>query len=223
MKRYLLLFLGIMIAAITMANDVITKKNGTTIQCKVMKVGRTEVEYKNITNLDGPVYALDLTEIASITYENGAVDKFGEQSVVTTNAGQRIATDAELMRMYNQMNGFNSNTGKKWRVAGYVIGGFGIAMVALSAPLESITSDEYSDGIDDFVSWIVGGSCIAIGIGCYAIGRRQQKNAQLYNSYSLFEQDFQLSNKTMLSADVNMINNNLTHDKSLGLGLRFTF
>lgn len=207
MKRYLLLLLGIMIAAIAMAADVITKKNGTTIQCKVVKVGRTEVEYRNITNLDGPIYAIDLTEISNIKYENGAVDNFGESSVIATNAGQRTMTDAELLRMYNAPK----HPGRGWRTTGYVLGGIGLVYIV--------------GGLHDEVYELCGlGTVLAgLGTGCYFIGRNKAKKAERYGYANLFEQDIQLGNNSILTADVNMINDNITHDKSLGLGLRFTF
>lgn len=214
-----------MIATIAMATDVITKKNGTTIQCKVVKVGRTEVEYKIATNLNGPIYAIDLTEISSIKYENGTVDKFGEQSAVTTNAGQRTMTDAELMRMYNQMNSNSrpKHPGRGLKTTGYILGGLGIGLIALS--IDQYSKDyreaDYSE-IGDFL--VVAGSVSVIaGTTCYFVGRHKANKAKRYNDVTLFQQDFPLGNNSKLSADVNMINDNMTRSKSLGLGVRYTF
>lgn len=198
-----------MIAAFAMAADVITKKNGTTIQCKVTEVGSTTVKYKRATNLNGPDYTLDLSEISSIKYENGSVDNFGEQSVIAVNSGQRTMTDAELMRMYK---GQSKLPGRGWRTTGYILGGIGSAIIIGSL-------SPYGDpGVSS-----VGIPIVGVGVGCYFIGRHKAKKAERYLYSSLFEQDFQLGNNTLLTADVNMINDNITHDKSLGLGLRFTF
>lgn len=214
MKRYLLLLLGIMITTIVMAADVITKKNGTTIQCKVIKVGRTEVEYKNIKNLNGPVYAIDLTEISSIKYENGGTDKFGEQSVITTNTGQRTLTDGELMRMYNKMS--YTSDGKSWKITGYILGGIGLAG-CIATGIHNIDHDDLA------IYYIIGGSLAVAGTTCYLIGRNKQKKYERYSYSPLFLQEFQFGGNSVLTADVNMINDNITHDKSLGMGLRFTF
>ncbi len=207
-----------MIATIAMATDVITKKNGTTIQCKVVKVGRTEVEYKIATNLNGPIYAIDLTEISSIKYENGTVDKFGEQSAVTTNAGQRTMTDAELMRMYNQMNSRPKHPGRGLKTTGYILGGLGIGLIALS--IEKYSND-YSEIGDYFV--VAGSVSVIAGTTCYLVGRHKANKAKRYNDITLFQQDFPLGNNSKLSADVNIINDNMTRNKSLGMGVRFTF
>lgn len=207
-----------MIATIAMATDVITKKNGTTIQCKVVKVGRTEVEYKIATNLNGPIYAIDLTEISSIKYENGTVDKFGEQSAVTTNAGQRTMTDAELMRMYNQINQRPKHPGRELKTTGYILGGLGIIAIPLGIVLVNNRVEEYGWPL------VAAGSVSVIaGTTCYFVGRHKANKAKRYNDVTLFQQDFPLGNNSKLSADVNMINDNMTRSKSLGLGVRYTF
>ena len=220
MKRYLLLLLGIMIATIVMAADVITKKNGTTIQCQVIKVGRTEVEYRNIKNLNGPVYAIDLTEISSIKYENGGTDKFGEQSVITTNTGQRTLTDGELMRMYNKMD---MHPGRGLKIGGIIVAGIGLAAITVAG-----VSTEGFGYWDDHMS--KGAEMGFLGVGIvglcsggvmYYLGHRKSEERFGYTPF--FQQDFQLGNNALLTADVNMINDNITHDKSLGMGLRFTF
>lgn len=215
MKRYLLLLLGIMIAAIAMASDVITKKNGTTIQCKVVKIGRTEAEYRPVTNLDGPIYAIDLTEISNIKYENGAVDNFGEQSVIATNSGQRTMTDEELSKLYNKMKG---HPGRGWKTAGFIFCGIGI-LSTIDAFLK------YSEDSDDTgtLSLEIGIPCLAIGAACFYHGHKKAKEINRYRYTSLFEQDFLLNDNSMLTANINIINDNISQDKSLGLGMRFTF
>lgn len=215
MKRYILLLLSIMVATVSMASDVITKKNGTTFQCKVVKVGRTEVEYKNITNLNGPIYAIDLTEVSSIKYENGAVDRFGEQSALTTNAGQRTMTDGDLMRMYNQMS--KNSPGRGLRKTGLIVGAAGIAIAVISANLDANCSNDIY-----LLGYIAGGSCIGVGAALFTVGVKKKQHEKF--AYApIFQHDFQFGDNSLLTADVNIINDNATHDKSLALGLRFTF
>ena len=64
--------------AITFAQDVIVKHDGSVILSKVIKVGTTEVEYKKFTNQGGPTYSILKTDIQAINYENGEMDKFAE-------------------------------------------------------------------------------------------------------------------------------------------------
>lgn len=210
-----------MIAAIAMASDVITKKNGTTLQCKVTEVGSTLVKYKRATNLNGPDYTIELSEISNIKYENGSVDNFGESSVIDTNAGQRTMTDAELMRMY----GARKHPGKSMKIAGITltcIGAISLAIAGFSTEGFGYWGGNMSKGTEVSLA-IIGVSGIVAGPTCYIIGTNKQKQYDRYGCSPFFEQDFQLGNNSLLTADVNMINDNITHDKSLGLGVRFTF
>lgn len=62
------------------AQDLITKTDNSTIQCKVTKVSSTEVEYKKWSNLDGPTYIISISDVSNINYQNGDVDEFIQQS-----------------------------------------------------------------------------------------------------------------------------------------------
>lgn len=78
------------------------------------------------------------------------------------------------------------------------------------------------DHDDLAIYYAVGGGLVVAGTTCYLIGRQKQKKYERYSYSPLFLQDFQLGN-TLLTADVNMMEDNVSHDKSLGMGLRFTF
>jgi len=74
-----------------MAQDVIVKKDGTTVISKVLKVTDQTVEYKNWSNLEGPTYTVSLDKIATINYQNGSIDRF-ELKEETETTGQAIPT-----------------------------------------------------------------------------------------------------------------------------------
>ena len=72
MKKLLLAL--VMVALYTVSafsQDVIVKKNGSTILCKVIEIGVSEIKYKKWDNLDGPNYSVLLAEAQTINYENG--------------------------------------------------------------------------------------------------------------------------------------------------------
>lgn len=54
------------------AQDIITKKDGTDIQAKVLEVSPTEVKYKNWDNPDGPTFIIFPADVLLIRFENGA-------------------------------------------------------------------------------------------------------------------------------------------------------
>ena len=53
------------------AQDVIVKRNGEELQCKILEVSKNEVKYKRWTNQDGPSFAEKKSDIFMIKYENG--------------------------------------------------------------------------------------------------------------------------------------------------------
>lgn len=53
------------------AQDVIVKRNGEELQCKILEVSKNEVKYKRWTNQDGPAFAEKKSDIFMIKYENG--------------------------------------------------------------------------------------------------------------------------------------------------------
>lgn len=81
-----------MLLSVTVINaqDVIVKKDSSTIICKVIEIGTSEVKYKKHSNLDGPLYTITIMDIESIEYENGEKEMFDDVSIsaeseVTTN------------------------------------------------------------------------------------------------------------------------------------------
>ena len=65
------------------AQDVIVKKDGSTILAKVNKVGTKEIEYKKWNNLNGPIYTIPVVDLLSINYQNGEKDTFSNVSAKT--------------------------------------------------------------------------------------------------------------------------------------------
>ena len=58
------------------AQDVIVKKDGSTILSKVLEVNTADIKYKKFSNLNGPTYTIDKSDILAINYENGEKDDF---------------------------------------------------------------------------------------------------------------------------------------------------
>lgn len=100
------------------AQDVIICRNGDEITSKVLKVSRTEIEYKRWSNQDGPSYTLDKSEVFMIKYQNGEKDVFKEEPVAQTETAATAeptddrfpsepvlataaADNAELIAQYN--------------------------------------------------------------------------------------------------------------------------
>lgn len=88
-----LIFLGV--AKIAAAQDVIVKKDSSTILSKVVEISSTEIKYKKWSNQDGPTYLININEVMSINYANGEIDKFESQPEETPVVTEEPETQAE--------------------------------------------------------------------------------------------------------------------------------
>lgn len=79
-ESLLLVILLICSAGTAVAQDVVLKKDNTTVLSKVLEVTGTEIKYKKWSNQEGPTYSISRSEVISITYQNGDVDRFTESS-----------------------------------------------------------------------------------------------------------------------------------------------
>lgn len=66
----------ILTATAAFAQDVIVKKDNSTVLSKVLEVSSAEIKYKKWSNQDGPTYTISVNEVLSINYQNGEIDKF---------------------------------------------------------------------------------------------------------------------------------------------------
>lgn len=85
MKKLTLFFVLLFTSLTVLAQDVIVKKDGSTILSKVMEINGTEIKYKKWSNQDGPLYTINKTEISTINYQNGEMEVFSEETTAVNN------------------------------------------------------------------------------------------------------------------------------------------
>ena len=77
MKKIIFLaFAIISLSASTKAQDKIYRKNGKTIEAKILEVGSAEIKYRVYKDENGPIYILETDKIKKVEFENGKVEKF---------------------------------------------------------------------------------------------------------------------------------------------------
>ena len=76
MKYILLFILFVCSSNIIEAQDTLSMRSGETILVKVIEVGTSEVKYKKLDNLNGPVFSMLKSDLLIIKYENGTKDDF---------------------------------------------------------------------------------------------------------------------------------------------------
>ena len=87
MKKLSLLIVLFCASLTIMAQDVIVKKDGTTIESKVIEINGTEIKYKKWSNQDGPLYSINRSAVDSINYQNGEVELITSGTDVPQSSG----------------------------------------------------------------------------------------------------------------------------------------
>lgn len=114
MKR-LTLFVLLLFAALPLfAQDMIVRRDGTIVTSKVMEISSSEIKYKKFTNPDGPLYTLKVSEVLSINFENGEVERFDQAAAVQAPAAEpakpaepqliEVAADANNQALLDRYN-----------------------------------------------------------------------------------------------------------------------
>lgn len=97
------------------AQDIITTKDGSDIQARILEVTNSEVKYKRFSNLEGPTFTISKSDILIVRYENGENEVFKESDNVQQNQqnqqnqyNQRNYQQAQRRGYYNP-NGMNTD------------------------------------------------------------------------------------------------------------------
>ncbi len=61
------------------SQDIIIKHSGDEIQAKITKITNNEIEFKKWTNLDGPIYIVEKTNVFMIKFSNGEKEIFSNK------------------------------------------------------------------------------------------------------------------------------------------------
>ncbi len=89
------------------AQDIIVTKDAKKIDAKILEVSKTEIKYKELDNLDGPTFILEVEDINSIIYSNGkvalynnnqAAQKVESESLAREDAAQIVIVDFDIER-----------------------------------------------------------------------------------------------------------------------------
>lgn len=249
MKK-LLLLLMLVCSVSVWAQDVIVKKDGSTIICRLVEVSQSEVVYKRWSNLEGPNYVMNLADISAINLENGEKirpdaqtttnePKTTTNSFLQSNNGQQTVSDEMLLAMVDKTKPFDpikaKKKAKRLKLTGWIGGG---AMIVGGAIIAGTVKDDewyysgysyYFSNYNHTVGLAIGlpmmGAGIALTTGCLIRAHNLNKKANSYtvNTSSLYENEFKLKNGASLATGIDLLKDNKHHNPALGLGLRYNF
>jgi len=81
MRKILTTCLCSIFAGLTLfAQDIIITTDARKIEAKILEVSKTEIKYKENSNLNGPTFILETQEISSIIYSNGQVKVYNHET-----------------------------------------------------------------------------------------------------------------------------------------------
>ncbi len=78
MKQITTLLLATLAVTPLFAQDMIVRRDGSVVQAKIMEVSSSEIKYKKFAKPDGPLFVLKTSEIISINYEDGEVERYDQ-------------------------------------------------------------------------------------------------------------------------------------------------
>ena len=105
MKKILLLMMWLM-AGYAMAQDVIVKKDGSTILSKVLEITQTELKYKKFNNPNGPTYTVFISDLQAVNYENGEKVNFDGKARINQPMNSANQDNSSLQNIsYEQLAG----------------------------------------------------------------------------------------------------------------------
>lgn len=92
MRKLPLIVALLAISINALAEDTIITKSAKSINAKILEVSKSEIKYKDATNLEGPTFVLGVDEIVSIIYENGTVQNFDQSTSEITAKTSIVST-----------------------------------------------------------------------------------------------------------------------------------
>lgn len=231
-KIALLLLLLCAVCSHAVAQDVIVKKDGSTIVCRVLETNNTSVFYQSWSNPNGPTQVIRMSEVANINYEKGKQEQVqqvenNQYIPYNQNTGASHYNDNALIAMYNVQKVPDmlkkANT-YKWIG---IIGGGSLIVGGLITGIIGGSDKDKMDLGEDFTGWGLGGCIAGAGAvvgGAFLIRSHQlKKKAEEISRYSLFENEFKFNGGSSLSAGIDLIKDNQFKTNTVGLGLRYNF
>ncbi|MDE7166376.1 MAG: hypothetical protein K2O17_05040 [Bacteroidaceae bacterium] len=239
MKRLLFSLVALALTSICFAQDVLVKKDGSTILAKILRITETEVEYKNYDNPDGPTRVISISNLLRINYQNGQSETFAagtSDDIVTRETATKFSDDRKLLQMYNSMQSTAiAKRAKRLKIAGWAVGGtLVVGGIVMTSFLHMDCYEWYSYGggyyIDHYhgvplgtgIPMIIAG--VSVWTGCYVRAKNLEKKSKYsVDASPVFQQEFNVGKNERLMVGVDMLNDNTMRHQTVGMGLRYNF
>lgn len=219
--KHLLVLLLLLCSMSVSAQDVIVKKDGSTVVCRVVEVTATEITYKKWSDLNGSNYVMDKSLASVINYENGKKETFSETESLykpnNQNDGEQAMNDKALLLLddssYGELKKMKRKNTFRW------IGGICLALIGIPYTVAGFDkSKEYQEVLlcsglvlDGAGTWLL----------CSAI--KHQNQIKQLKDISLYQYHIQFPNGSFFSFGADMLSDRTLGSNTIGLGLRYNF
>lgn len=229
MKQLFILLL-VLCSATASAQDVIVKKDGSTIVCRIVELNASEIVYKKWSDQKGANYVMNRSDASAINYENGKKVNLSETTENlyapgNQNNGDQQMNDNALLKMYYNTSNASIPKVKKLRLIGWIGGGVLVAAGILFAT----STGEHDPWLgDNEAARILFPACIGAGViwttsFLLAANHEKKKYINGLTTAPIIQQDFNIGKSSTLSAGVDMLRDKQFNTNTLGLGLRLHF
>ncbi|NOY50369.1 MAG: hypothetical protein GXO88_07405, partial [Chlorobi bacterium] len=99
--KYFFVFIILIFSVNAFSQDYIILRNGDEIKAKVLEINETKIDYKRYTNINGPTYHLNKSDIFMIKYESGDKDIFNTSQTSTPRPKPVYNAPATTEFVYN--------------------------------------------------------------------------------------------------------------------------
>lgn len=233
MKKILFLLL-LMCSMSASAQDVIVKKDGSTIVCRIVEITQTEVIYKKWTDLQGSNYVMERANVSAINYEDGRKTSFGDTPATTTQTPTSISTNAQQQQMSDdmlmRMAGGKAPLSpiekkiKRLKIAGWAVGAACLASGAIMLGVGiGESSEEYTEWPLIASGMIFAAGGIATTSACLIRANQFKQSQYSVHTSPFFQQDLKFKNGSSLATGVDFMQDNTRRNATLGLGLSYNF
>lgn len=227
--KQLLVMLVLLCSAVVNAQDVIVKKDGSTIVCRVVNLTDSEIIYKKWSDLNGSNYVMERSAASAINYQNGKKVNLSEATNLyrpnNQNDGVQQYNDRALLAIDNKSNILEKKA-KNWQTVGWICGGilvgYGLYII-IDQPFLKHDGNHKRETPNILIGSGIAGIGIISSILCFSKARNIRKQAEMLQSASIYQHDFKFSNGSSLSAGIDMLSDCILSNNTLGFGVRYNF
>ena len=226
--KQLLVLLMLLCSTVAFAQDVIVKKDGSTVVCRVVELNETEIVYKKWSDLNGSNYVMDRSLASAINYQDGKKVNLSEATNLYKPGNQNDGVQQYNDRALLQLDAAISRPDKKvrsLRTTGWVGGGLLFATgVLFFSSSELLGGDDWL--VDDEQALPLSLACMGGAVvwttSFLLVANHVKKQNQLV-SMPIYQHEFKITDNSSLSLGADMLRDQTLGYNTLGLGLRYNF